>query len=371
MQRIQSSSIYKITFLFLLTLSTACAPKPNSAQAANPVEVTSTPLLLTSESPTEAATNIPVTNTPSQASDWPIYTLEAELPNSPAQLSLYTQVIPAELPDEERLAEIMEQLQITGTVSTHTSEAGESVLAVTGDSGSFRLVSDDPFLLAIENAPHLLSSDAPAVVLRPDVRAQVAEEFLSARGLLNFPHLIEPPRMSRDRDHAIRVVPLIDGYPLYDYDPLNGRLLVWFNAAGEISVVTWRPIKLMAGDPVNIVPANVAWDQLVNGNILGGEDPGECWQATVFDRNEPYGVATPVSSSACLNVSGGSGRSYKAATIDEVSLVYFAHDLSLGMSPFAFAADSSARTVFPLWRFSGITNDGRELIVLWPAIQAP
>lgn len=69
-----------ITFLLLLAMTAACAPTPNSAQAANPVEVTSTALLLTSESPTETATEISMTDVPTQASNWPAYTLAAELP---------------------------------------------------------------------------------------------------------------------------------------------------------------------------------------------------------------------------------------------------------------------------------------------------
>jgi hypothetical protein len=147
-------------------------------------------------------------------------------------------------------------------------------------------------------------------------------------------------------------------------------LLVLFNPAGEISVIAWRPLKLTAGDLVNIMPATVVWEQLVNGDIPAGGDTGQCWQATVFNPNDPYGLAGPLYSTACVSHGSGPIPSYNAATIDQVDLVYFAHDLSLGMSPFAFAADSPARAVFPMWQFSGTTNDGRELIVLWPAIQA-
>lgn len=367
----RSSRNLIITVLVLLTMTTACAPSMNSAPAGIPVDMTSTPLILTPEPDTATASAIPATDTPSQVAEWPVYTLAAELPDAPTQMSLYRQVVPAGLPDEKRLAEIMEQLHMTGAVSTSTSEAGETVLTVTGDSGSFSLVSDDPFLLGIENAPHMLESDSPAVVLPADVRIQAAEEFLSARGLLDFPYLIEPPRMSRDRDHAIRIVQLIDGFPLYDYDPLNGRLLVWFNPAGEISVVFWRPLKLTASEDVSIVPADVAWEQFVNGELPEGEGLGQCWQAAIFDPHEPTGLATPLHSPPCGSSAHDPSHSYQGATIQEITLVYFASDLSVGMSPFAFPADSPARIVFPMWQFYGSTDDGRELTVLWPAVQAP
>lgn len=365
-KRIRYSMIFHWIFFFVLAMSPACMPNSDATQIQSLTEAASPTFVPIRESPTAVDTDVTTGGL-----EWSMYTLEAELPDSPKQMSLYTQAIPTALPDEQRLTEIMEQLQITGMVSTNTGEAGETILSVTGDSGSFSLVSDDPFLLTIENTPHIQESDATAVILSPEVRAQAAEEFLNVRGLLDFPHLIEPPRMSRDRDHAIRIVPLIDGYPLYDYDPLNGRLLVWFNPVGEISVIFWRPLKLTAGEAVNIVPAAVAWDQLVRGDLPEGEAPGQCWQATVFDSNEPYGVAAPLNSTACVSFGSGPTQSYKSATINEVRLVYFAHDLSLGMSPFAFPADSPARIVFPMWQFSGITDDGRELIVLWPATQAP
>jgi hypothetical protein len=312
-----------------------------------------------------------VTSTPGPETTWPVYTLETELPDSPSQLRLYSQVVPAGLPDEQRLTALMEQLKITGTVSTQTTEAGDLEMSVVGETGSFRLVSDHPLLLVIENSSQTQVNNTPVVELSPEFRIQSAEAFLSERGLLAFPYEMEIPRLSRERDQTLRVVPLIDGYPLYDYDPLNGRLLVWFNSSGEISMVFWRPLKLLPGDTVNIVPATVAWDQLVAGEIPKSEGIGQCWQATVFYPNEPYGVAGSVNYPSCVHLGSGPNHPFTAASINEVSLVYFAIDLSLGMSPFAFPTDSPANLVFPMWQFSGTTSDERDLAMLWPAIRAP
>jgi hypothetical protein len=144
-----------------------------------------------------------------------------------------------------------------------------------------------------------------------------------------------------------------------------------FNSAGKVSSVFWRPLKLVAGNFVDIVPASTAWDQFVKGDVPKQKALGQCWQATLFDPAEPYGVAGPVNSPGCVNWGSGPNRPYTSATISGVRLVFFAADLSLGMSPFAYAADSPARIVFPMWEFSGTTNDKRELLVLWPAIPAP
>jgi hypothetical protein len=360
-KEIRSSTSLRLTFCIVMIAVAACTPTSNPS--------TDVPVATATEVKS-IENHPPVAYTPGSGITWPVYTLETELPNSPSQLRLYSQVVPAELPDEQRLTALMEQLKITGTVSTQTTEAGDSELSVVSEMGSFRLVSDDPFLLIIENSSQMQTSNTPVVDLSPELRIQSAEAFLSERGLLDFPYVMEIPRLSRERDQVVRVVPLIDGVPLYDYDPLNGRLLVWFNSTGEISMVFWRPLKLVAKDMVDIVPADVAWDQLVTGDTPKSDAIGQCWQATVFDPNEPYGMASAITPS-CVNWSSGPPAPFSAASINEISLVYFAHDLSLGMSPFAFAADSLVHVVFPMWQFSGTTNDERDLVVLWPAIKAP
>jgi hypothetical protein len=362
-----------LILILLFVMATACAPErkpipPASGESISAI-ATLTPELftITATDALSVSNDHPVIGAPTLTSDWPVYTLKADLPTSPAQMALYTQMVPGGLPNNERLAALMSQLKIRGEVSTRTSESGNTTVDITGDTGSVMLDSDDPLIMVLSIGSSADSRN-PTKILSPIERAQAAEKFLQARNLLDFPYTMEPPHLSRDRDRAIRVVPLIDGYPLYDYDPLNGRLLVWFNSTGEVSVVFWRPLKLVAGDFVNIQPATVAWENFVRGETPQGNDIGQCWQLMTFDPNESNAIAT-MDSPACVNWGAGPNPSYNAATINDVKLVYFAHDLSLGMSPFAFPADSPARVVFPMWQFSGFTADGRELVVLWPAIQ--
>lgn len=369
-QRIRYSTSFNVALFFLLVLTVSCAPKLEPTQVANHATTTTTAVTFTPEIPAETATEIPAIDTPNpDPSTWPVYKLATRLPDSPTQLHLYTQAFPAALPGGERLAALMKKLQITGAVSTSVGEDGGSLMSITGDSANIRLWSDDPLILVIDNISKTPQNSTPVKILPPDVRAQTAKSFLDARGLLDFPYIMEPPRLSREQDQSIRIVPLLDGYPLYDDDPLNGRLLVTFDSVGEISQVVWRPLKVVPGDFVDINPATVAWDQFVNGKTPKKQGIGQCWQTMVFDPGEPNAVAGILSfDSACVNWGGGENRPYGAATINDVKLVYFASDLSLGMSPFAYPADSPVRIVFPMWQFSGTTSDKRELIVLWPAM---
>lgn len=371
-KRIRHSISFIVSIIFVLLLTHACAPRSGSANDPETVPTTSPvteAAMGTNTGLPTAGSDIPATDTPGPASNWPVYTLETELPDSPSQMSLYRQVVPAGLPDDERLAELMAQIQITGTVSTRSSEAGNTTMDITGDTGSVMLDSVDPLIMVL-NISQTAGSGTSTGTSSSEERIQAAEAFLKARNLLDFAYLMEPPRLSRERDLAVRIVPLIDGYPLYDYDPLNGRLLVLFDSTGEISSVFWRPLKITAGDLVNIQPAAAAWEQLVSGKTPQGNGRGQCWQISTFNSSAPNAVAA-ITFPACVSWGGGINIPYKAAVINEVKLVYFAHDLSLGTSPFAYPADSPARDVFPMWQFSGVTSDGRDLVVLWPAIQEP
>ena len=357
---LHQSKFFFVTII-LLSMIVACEPKSDKANSLEP--------LATNTAQSTASNNILVTDTPTSKLDLPAYTLNTKLPDSPAQMLLYKQVVPAGLPDDNSLVALMSQLKITGKVSTSTSEAGNSTINIAGDAGSVMLDSVDPLIMVL-NTPQTSDSGTSSKSLSPDERAKIAETFLQTRNLLDFPYIIEPPHLSRDRDRATRIVPLIDGYSLYDYDPLNGRLLVWFNSAGEVSSVFWRPLKIIASNSINIQPASTAWNQFVSGNTPKTNGIGQCWQIMTFDPNEPNATAQ-VTSPSCVSWGAGESRPYTAATINEVKLVYFAQDLSLGMSPFAFPADSPARDVFPMWQFSGVTSDGRDLVVLLPAIIEP
>lgn len=360
-KKILHQSKFFFVTIILLSMIVACEPKSDKANSPE--------LLVTNTAQSTASNNILVTDTPTSKLDLPVYTLNTKLPDSPAQMLLYKQVVPAGLPNDKQLADLMAQLKITGTVSTRTSEGGNTTIDITSDKSSVMLDSVDPLIMVL-NTSQTPDNGTSANILPPDKRVQIAETFLNARNLLDFPYIMETPRLSRDRDRAIRIVPLIDGYSLYDYDPLNGRLLVWFNSAGEVSSVFWRPLKIIAGNSVNIQPASTAWNQFVSGNAPKTNGIGQCWQIMTFDPNEPNATAQ-VTSPSCVSWGAGENRPYDAATINEVKLVYFAQDLSLGMSPFAFPADSPARDVFPMWQFSGVTSDGRDLVVLWTAIIEP
>lgn len=335
--------------------------KPITQLVQAPTEPISTQVV-----PTEAA--VTMATTAAEDIGWPEYVLVGVLPDSPTEVRVYSQVVPEHLPETGQLAGLWDQLQVTGTLSSRAGEAGDRVVTMEGDSGSAMVWSADPLMVTLQTGADLPTGQAPTPSLPVDERAKIAEGFLEARGLLDFPYRVEAPYLSRNRDSAVRIVPLIDGIPLADYDSLNGRLLVEFNAKDEVSVVYWRPLKLEPGEMTAVIPAATAWEQLKAGSAPSGSQVGQCWQTSVLDPDEPYGVASPLNQNACVNYMSGPIERYSGATISKVELVYFASDLSLGMSPFALPADSTGRIVYPLWRFTGMTNDGRLVEVLWPAM---
>ncbi len=339
------------------------AAAPTSEPTAPPIETTRDTAPPTQQ-PTQTAAPAA---TPTDFVGWPTYVLDTTLPEAPAEARMYIQTMAEKLPEQDVLTSLWDRLLITGTVSSRIDEGGDRVSTIVGPAGNVWVSSTNPLMLTLQNGTNTIAGPQPEPGLALVERERLAGDFLNARGLLDFPYRMEAPVLSRNRDSAIRVVPLIDDIPLADYDALNGRLLVEFSAQDEVAVVFWRPLSLAPGDPIAVTSAETAWEQLQFGAVPTSDDPGQCWQASVLDSAEINGVASPLSGSACVGYSSGPIRRYAGATITQVELVYFARDLNLGMSPFAFPEDSPARLVYPMWQFTGVTDDGRDVQILWPA----
>ncbi|HUN23298.1 MAG TPA: hypothetical protein PK299_09230 [Anaerolineales bacterium] len=349
----------KKTFLFLLIVmwaQTACSPATTQPLPAAPT----------------AAYELPTDNntpTAQPGADWPQFTLSATLagalPSAPAELPLYRQAMPDALPSPAELDAVLAQLKVTGEVAESFGEANDRTILVTEGGNSLRLVSTDPLNMVLAMGEEPL--DAQQVNLPIQERAQSADTFLKERQLLNFPYRLEVPNFSREAGRAIRVVPLLDGVPLYDFDPLNGRMLVLFNAEGAVSSVFWRALKLNPNGTAKLKTAEQVWQEIQAGQIPSAGE-GRCWQVGIYDPSQEFPVFTPISPQPCVTYSSGAVSAFGAATIDRFEWVYFAYDLNLGMSESAFPADSPARLVFPLWRLVGTTDDGRQVEVLWQAL---
>ena len=103
---LHQSKFFFVTTI-LLFMIVACEPKLDIANSPES--------LATSTAQPTASNNILVTDTPISKLELPAYTLNTKLPDSPAQMLLYKQVVPAGLPDDNSLAALMSQLKITGT----------------------------------------------------------------------------------------------------------------------------------------------------------------------------------------------------------------------------------------------------------------
>lgn len=360
--------------IFALLLA-SCKPinAPSSSPDANtnavvtvqPAQVATEPVVTLVPRNETVATEVTV---PTEMATWPEYTLAGELPSSPSEVRIYVQTVAQRLPATDELMGLWTQLDITGTLTSRASESGDRMVTIEGKEGSAWVWSADPLMFTLQKGTDTPVGPLPTPSLSVEERAQKAEAFLESRNLLDFPYRVEAPYLSRNRNSAVRIVPLIDGIPLTDYDSLNGRLLVEFNAKDEVSVVYWRPLKLEPGEMAEVIPAKTAWEQLKAGSTPSGSQVGHCWQASVLDPSDVSGVASPLNLNACVNYMSGPNQRYSGATISKIELVYFARDLSLGSSPFGASADSPDRLVFPLWRFTGTTDDGRLVEILWPAL---
>lgn len=357
------------------TVVAACAPLETPAQ---PPADAQTPQPSTEAAPptaTAAPTERPPTEiaepsaTPTEFVGWPDYVLDTALPEAPTEVRVYIQTLAEKLPPQEELAPLWDRLLITGTVSSRMDEAGDRVFSIEGQAGNVTVWSTSPLMLTLQNGTNMIAGPQPEPGLPLDARERLATDFLNARGLLDFSYRMEAPLLSRNRENAIRVVPLIDDIPVADYDALNGRLLVEFSKQDEVAVVFWRPLSLAPGDPVAVTPAETAWEQLRSGAVPDVDLPGQCWQTSVLDPDDPLSFASPLNDGACVGYLSGPTRRYAGATITHVELVYFARDLMLGMSPFAFPEDSPTRLVTPMWQFTGVTDDGRDVQILWPATE--
>jgi hypothetical protein len=345
-----------LRLLLLLALGlTACRPTASQSLPASP-----TP-----------AYELPTDNTPTAqpGTAWPQFTLSAmlagALPSAPVELPLYRQVTPEPLPSTAELEGVLTRLKIAGEVTEYVGEANDRTILVTAGNNSLSLVFANPlnFVLAVGDEPANLTQ----INLPIPERAQAADTFLKERQLLDFSYRLEVPNFSREAGRAMRVVPLLEGVPLYDFDPLNGRMLVLFNADGAVSSVFWRALKLIPHGTTKLKTAEQAWQEIQAGQIPN-QGEGRCWQVGIYDSKQEFPVFTPISPQPCVTYSSGPVSAFGAATFDRFELVYFAFDLNLGMSESAFPADSPARLVFPVWRLVGTTDDGRQVELLWQAI---
>lgn len=258
--------------------------------------------------------------------------LAIHLPEHPQQVTLYRRQ-PETLTEEGAVA-LFQKMGIDGPVSRRTAEAGNAIFTASGQGYTMNVDSDSPpFFVFGRGDPSVAPGTQPF-----EERKQLAEGFLQAHQLPDFPYRIEPVYGPYGQNQAVAVAQLVDNIPLY-----QGRSpWIWlaFDDQGQLFNLVFQKLQLVPDGQIALRPVGAVWDDLqahrlenkVMLRILSNEE----WQG------DP---------------------SAQKATIHEAELVYFAANTG-GMWVGSIPADSPIRLVLPVWRFTGQLTDGTSIEIL-------
>ncbi len=236
--------------------------QPTPTGGENPSETPTPPGAATPEEPQPPATQLP-TLPASGFSSLPgvTFSFASPLPTSPAALTLYRQQLGDAL-TEDAVREMANQMGLAGDVTSYPGEGGDVIYNVTdGDAQMVFFGFPDQFSYFINtSAPH-------ADPLPFKERVAIAEDFLSAHGLLTFPYRTEE---STSDPHGVRFVQVMDHLALsYGIGETPG-LIEWIT----VSVDAERRVHSLFHSPHNFQPvtslplltAEQAWARLSGPN---------------------------------------------------------------------------------------------------------
>lgn len=191
------------------------------------------------------------------------FTFANLLPTVPGQVTLYQQHPQGEL-TEDSVRAMAAQMGVNGEITTTPGEGGDTIYNVT--DGSIQMIFygyPDQF----SYFPITPGAPAPADPLPFDQRVAVAEEFLNAHSLLDYPYRAEP---SETDPNGVRFVELLDGIPLlYGVGKNPGmieRLNISIDPNGQISSLFVSHHHYQPLDTYPLLTADQAWARLAAAN---------------------------------------------------------------------------------------------------------
>jgi len=195
------------------------------------------------------------------------FTLNAELPTEPTEAAVLRQIQQGQI-DLEKARQLANRFGFTGELyqesfpSAVSAEAGATPPTIYYAFDGPRTFSVDPWSASYQDA-----SVAYDPANQPDfaVASQTAEQFLQARGLLDFPYTIQPG-VSGD----IFFVRLVEGEPeAASGRPLNQpEIVVSVSPEGQISYVTYQAMPNLENlNSYPLIPASEAWARLQTGVV--------------------------------------------------------------------------------------------------------
>ncbi|NLF50952.1 MAG: hypothetical protein GX577_07430 [Leptolinea sp.] len=193
------------------------------------------------------------------------WTLQAELPSSPASAAVYKTKATGDL-SIETVRQLVDQLGMKGEIYKGTSSQpdfqsfqvidGKSFLNVYGHNMSFNYLPDV-----------FKAKDDHGAPLKFETMSQKAVGFLSNKGLLNFNYTVEPGILFARQVHIIRL--LEDNVPLRPAEPADPDFVVTVGSDGEVLEVRGRIIQLKKQGDYPLRTASDAWKTLLDGQLGG------------------------------------------------------------------------------------------------------
>jgi hypothetical protein len=261
--------------------------------------------------------------------------LAIPLPEHPQQVPLYRRQ-PETLTEEGAVA-LFRQMGIDGPVSRRTAEAGNAIFTASDQGYTMNVDSDSPPFFVFGRGDPSIEPGTQSF----EARKQLAESFLQAHQLPDFPYRIEPVYGPYGQNQAVAVAQMIDNIPLY-----QGRSpWIWlaFDIQGQLFNMVFQKLQLAPDGKIALRPASEVWDDLQAHRL-------ENKAMLRFLSNQEW----------------QGDPSTQKATIHEAELVYFVANTG-GMWVGSIPPDSPIRLVLPVWRFTGQMSDDTPIEILTEA----
>ncbi len=192
--------------------------------------------------------------------------LATALPDAPAQVTVYRQQI-SESVTAETAQQAAANLGINGIPTQTESEGYDQTIFEVSDGVAllrFMNFADQWVYDPLDDVIHAITGD----LMSFEQQVAIAEDFLNARGLLNFPYRSEPIETTPG---GVRFVRLLDGRPvIYGYG-INGGFAwieVTINADGQVGWVTHSAHDFQPVGDYPILTAQQAWERLADENAF-------------------------------------------------------------------------------------------------------
>ncbi len=228
-------------------------PAPAATLAAN------SPTAAPSQTPALTPTPVPTTVSVPAIPTVPVegstgMMLKTALPNAPASVPVYYQAAEGEALTAENARSMAARLGVEGPAYQYSGETGQPIYTVSNGKASvlFFGTSNAEFTYAANYAPAAWEGKDPLPFAQ---QAQIATQWLTSRGLLDFPYQVETCPAS----DCVLFAQTLEGGTVYQDNPYEPRIYVEVSPAGQVWHVLYRRMQVTAEGSQAILSADEAW----------------------------------------------------------------------------------------------------------------